>query len=368
MPPIAFNSYKGHTRDADRMFRSRSGLVELLGNSFLKCSPGDRNPSLNFLLIQQSSVRGRGMFSLLSAVLCYIDIAEKCSLIPVVDFENFPTVYNDQDVLTTKNSWEYYFNQLSNVSLIEVYESQNVYVTCNRYPSNYDYSLTNIPSAYSAYDKYITIKDGVVGPDPLLGDHSKVLGVHYRGQEMRVARGHWLPPTFDQMRSAIDLMLDRDGYEKIFLVTEDLNLLEEIARIYGNMVLYTDSYRTRGWNAYKIKCRPQHFHNLGREVINDAIWLSRCGGLVHCTSNVAEFARFLNRGQYRSEIFINNGPNSRIYPLYKYLWSIKNALPASLGGFSTRGDVIIYRSNVTAFDGADSRAHRGSVKQEALSK
>ncbi len=345
MLSIALNSYKGVTRNADFLFRSRCGLVELSGNSFLQCSPGSRNSSVSYLLIQQSSIRGRGMFSLLSSVLCYIDIAKKHSLIPVVDFENFPTVYNDKDISVTKNSWEYYFDQLSNVNLDEVYESRNVFVTCNRYPSNYDYSLTNIPSAYSAYEKFIAIKEGIVGTDPLSTDYSKVLGVHYRGQEMRVARGHWFPPTIDQMRSAIDLMFDRDGYENIFLVTEDLNLLDEIVRIYGDIVLYTDSYRTRGQNAYSTKCRPQHFYNLGREVINDAVWLSRCGGLVHCTSNVAEFSRFLNRGRYKSEIFINNGPNSRIYPLYKVLWRIKNTIPESLGGFSTQDDVLIYRPN-----------------------
>jgi hypothetical protein len=344
MPYASLDSYKGNTPSADLLFRSRREIVELLGNSFLHCSPGSRNSSVNFLLIQQRSARGRGIFSLLSSVLCYIDIAEKLSLIPVVDFENFPTVYGDSDVLTTRNSWEYYFNQLSNISLSEVYDSQNVYVTNNRYPSSYDYSVTSIPSLYSVYDRHIMIKDGIVGADPLRGDHSKVLGVHYRGQEMRIARGHWFPPAAKQMRAAIDLMLDRDRYERIFLVTESLDQLEEIVSIYGDIVLYTDSYRTRGQNAYEAKYRPQHFYNLGREVINDAVWLSKCGGLVHCTSNVAEFARFLGRGQYRSELFINNGPNSRVYPLYKFLWSIRNMLPAPLGGFSTHDDVLTYRS------------------------
>jgi hypothetical protein len=340
--------YKGATRDADMLVESRRGFEDFSGNSFLKCSPGQRNSSVDFLLIQQGSLRGRGMFSLVSAVICYIDIAEKHGLVPVVDFQNFPTIYNDEDIKFSQNSWEYYFEQLSNVSLKEVYESQNVFLTSSKYPVNYDYSLTNISSAYAAYTKRVTIKRGILGPDPIGANHSKVLGVHYRGQEMRVARGHWFPPSADQIRSAIDLMFSRDGYERLFLVTEDLDLLEEVVRRYGDIVSYSDSYRTRGWNAYTKKCRRQHFYNLGREVINDAIWLSRCGGIVHCSSNVAEFARFVNHGQYRSEIFINNGPNSRVYPIHKILWWIKDTIPAALGGFSLTEDVINYRSNVAS--------------------
>lgn len=341
----AHNSYKGNTSASDLLFGSRKEVVQLFGNSFLRCSPGSRNSSVNFLLIQQRSLKGRGLFSLLSSVLCYIDIAEKYSLVPVVDFENFHTVYNDEDVLTTKNAWEYYFDQLSKFTLDEVYESQNVYITSSRYPCNYDYSVANIPAIRSVYDRHIRIKDGIVESDLLSTEYSNVLGVHYRGQEMRRARGHWFPPTTDQMRAAIDLMFERDGYERIFLVTEDLNLLEEIVRVYGDIVLYTDSYRTRGCNAYQAKCRPKHFYNLGRDVINDAVWLSKCGGLVHCTSNVAEFARLLNRGRYKSELFINNGPNSRIYPLYKVLWSIKNTFPTTWGGFSKSDDALMYKSN-----------------------
>jgi len=342
MLDVRLKAYRGTTLAADRLIRSRTRFVQMSGNSFLHCSPGTRHPSDKFLIIQQRSQRGRGLFSLLSSVLCFIDIAERNSLTPLVDFENFQTIYNDEHISSTRNSWEYYFDQLNNYSLDQVYGSKNVYVTSNRYPLGYDYSITTIPSLFSIFERYIKIKSNIVEPDPLGIGHSKVLGVHFRGQEMRTARGHWLPPSFEQIRRAIDCMLERDRYEKIFLVTEDSNLLEQVQSAYGNLVIHSASFRTNGTNAYKSASRPRHFYELGREVLSDALWLSKCGGLIHCSSNVAEFSRFLNRGKYRSTIFINNGPNSRFYPFYKYMWGVKAVLPESFGGFSTDDRTLQY--------------------------
>ena len=50
--------------------------------------------------------------------------------IPIVDMYNFPTIYNEKEkILNTYNSWEYFFEQLSNYSLEEVYQSKNVIIT-----------------------------------------------------------------------------------------------------------------------------------------------------------------------------------------------------------------------------------------------
>jgi hypothetical protein len=60
-----------------------------------------------YFVIRQGS-RGRGLFSLVSGVICNLDIADKLGSIPVVDFENYKTVYNEVgSVNGTLNSWEY---------------------------------------------------------------------------------------------------------------------------------------------------------------------------------------------------------------------------------------------------------------------
>ena len=89
---------------------------------------GKLNADKIFYVIQRSP--GFGLFSNLSFVLNHIKIAKSLGAIPIVDMYNFPTIYNEKEkILNTYNSWEYFFEQLSNYSLEEVYQSKNVIIT-----------------------------------------------------------------------------------------------------------------------------------------------------------------------------------------------------------------------------------------------
>ena len=303
---------------------------------------GEQNPDKYFLVIRQEGT-GRGLFSIMSSILCWLDFADRHGFVPVVDLENFKTVYNeDSPVNGNENSFNYYFELNNEYSLDSVYTSKNVIFTSNGYPKDYSYSITNVPDLIRTWKKHIQIKPHIAR----LVDKAersftgKILGVHFRGQEMRTAAGHWFPPTKKQMFQAIDRMVDRCGFDQMYVVSEDQRLLESIISRYGSSVHYSDSYRTNGANAYKQYPRHNHRYLLGLEVLVDMILLSKCEGLIHCTSNVAEMAKFLNDGQYCCSIQINNGPNSRFSPLAKFLWYLKYLLPAFAGGFSTSDDVI----------------------------
>jgi hypothetical protein len=309
----------------------------------------NKDAASNILLIQQESLKGRGLFSLVSAVICYIDIAEKYKLIPVIDFENYPTVYNDPEYRDSNNAWEYYFNPVSSYDINNLPIDANVFITDSKYPKGYDYSISSMPFLLMIYDKFIRLNEQAKSALNLcnISVNASTLGVHFRGQEMRTARGHWLPPNNKQIFTSIDRMLSTGLFNEIFLVTEDLDNLKAVIKRYGNLVKFTDSYRTSSINAYKIKPRQMHFYNLGLEILIDALILGNCGGLIHCSSNVAEFSKFINNGRYVNSIYINNGPNSKIYPLNFVLWRIKSALSEELGGFSTSNQALIqYRQSV----------------------
>jgi len=302
---------------------------------------GNLNPKIYFYVIRQQST-GRGLFSLVSSVLCHIDIALKNNFIPIIDFENFQTVYNEGVIDGTSNSWEYYFHNISNFKLDEVYESKNVIFSSNQYPIGYDFSITKEKKLYEIFYNYFKLKDSVINKlyeyQNLMGNH--ILGVHYRGQEMRTARGHWFPPSFDQIKFAINELTKAHDFQKIFIVTEDSNLLGSIKKEYGDIVISTNSFRTSGENAYKIYPRKNHLYNLGLEILIDTILLSMSGGIVKCSSNVAEFATFMNNDKYFCTATIDNGPNTRIWPLNYLLWSIKNMLPSDFYGFKNNNIVI----------------------------
>jgi len=198
-------------------------------------------------------------------------------------------------------------------------------------------SITNMPDLMVVAAKYIRVRPEIeVQAVRFYENHIKgynVLGVHFRGQEMRTAPGHWFPPSKRQMAEAIRQAVHTAGFEKIFVVTEDAGYLEFLREQFGNRVIFNDHFRTYGANAYRIYPRPMHKYILGLEVLVDAIILAFCNGLIACTSNVAEAARFFNAGSFCYQRTIDNGPNSSNPLLARYLWFIKAALPEPLGGF-----------------------------------
>ena len=321
-------------------------LLENSQECVIKCF-GDKNPDKVFYVIRQEEL-GRGLFSILSGVICHLDFANRCGFIPVIDFKNFKTVYNeDLEIEGTQNSFEYYFLPVSNISLEEVYSSKCVVISGNGYPKGYDYSVTAIPNLKSIFDKYIRIKPEIEQLVCIQKDvFDKTLGIHFRGQEMRTAIKHPLPPSNKQILKSIDIILASNTYKHLFVCTEDDRLLSFIDSEYRGMVISNNHFRTCGNNAYKMTPRLNHKYLLGREVLVDMLCLSRCDALIAGNSNVSEMACFLNNGKYSATIFIDNGFNSRYKLLARVLWDIKNIIPQGMGGFKFDDKTLVRMNRI----------------------
>ncbi|RYE53576.1 MAG: hypothetical protein EOP48_14105 [Sphingobacteriales bacterium] len=292
---------------------------------------GSKNADKVFYVIWLD--KGSGFFSNLSAVLCHIDIAIKGGMIPVVDFQNFKTLYNTGKIEDTANAWEYYFEPVSPYSLEEVYQSKNVFFCEGKYPDGYEYSVTNIPGIKQIYDQYIVLKPAIE-EQILQYQTSDLLGIHFRGQEFKIAPGHYFPPTEKQMIKYTDKALSEYGINQIFLVTEEKAYLDLFVKRYGKLVLYTNAYRTYNVNAYNQSPRDNHRFLLGKEVLIDALLLARCKGLVCGDSNVSEFAQFTGNHKFVYRIW--NGVNSSNRLLARYLYRIKK----NITGFKVDFKVI----------------------------
>lgn len=307
---------------------------------------GDLNKDVTFLVIQQAG-NGRGIFSLLSSILCWLDVAERYGFIPVIDFENFKCEYNEATKIEdTNNAFEYYFQPVSKYSLDEVYKSSRVIITNNHFPDGYNFSVTTIPKLKFIYNKYIKIRDEILYDSKLKAfgnGNLPIIGVHYRGREMRRAGGHWYPPSNRQIAKSIELLLLHKHFEKIFVCTEDLNCLEFLKKEFSDLIIAHDNFRTRRENAYKIYPRKLHKYLLGREVLVDMLTLSQCSALVGCTSNVVEMARFVGADNIDIQIKINNGINKWRGPLAELAWNAKNLLPQKYGGFKIDSNTLQVR-------------------------
>ena len=308
---------------------------------------GKKNPDKIFYVIWLDR-RGSGFFSNVSSVLCHLQIAKANGMIPVIDFKNFPTLYNEKGKInSTANSWEYYFQPVSAYSLEEVYQSKNVFFSSGKYPQGMSYSITENPGLFAIYSKHISlqpdIKQKVKEYSRQINFQGKVLGIHFRGQEQKYATGHSFPPTESQMFRYTDEIIKKYLITKIFLVTEDQDYLKLFVKRYGQMVVYSDMFRTRKVNAYKLRPRDKHMYLLGREVLVDAILLSKCTGLLCGDSNVSEMARFLNNKRYKFIYKIDNGINSNNPLIARHLYSFKKYLPPAYGGLKDKLSVIKHK-------------------------
>lgn len=351
--------------------------LEQLPNLKLK-SFGDKNPDKNFLVIWRDNI-GSGFFANLHTFLLHLDFARNFNFIPIIDCENFPTIYNiDQKINNSKNSWQYYFHQPSPYSLEEVYQSKNVFFSTGLHLNSH--ACFNSRSTYKSKSFRQIITDEILLQSNVIeqinkfddlfhlnqsssNSHSiqinnlnniindkqqlnninffqqvkldinnktsllknKVLGVHLRGKDMNSTQLHPFGPTLDQIFRYTDQMLEKYSIDKIFLACEDLNNFEEFINRYPKITHYIDSYRTAKINAFNISPRENHRYLLGLEVLVEAILLGKCSHLLRGPSNVAEFAKTI--GNHKAIYYIDNGMNSKKRYLARIKYPIQKNLP-----------------------------------------
>ena len=281
---------------------------------------------------------GAGFFSIVASTLAYFDLASSRGLTPVVDFQNHDSVYRENHpVHGTMNMWEYYFEQPSGKGVESL--AGNFVPTDGTWPKGYPYSLTGSPIYPAMWKRFVKLN----GPTRRFVDSSceslqvseQTLGVHFRGQEMRTARGHHYPPTIRQTTAAIRWNLENYNFDEIFLVTEAQQYVRYFLKSFGNRVIPSPSFRLSYQNSYQLKKAPRRNHRylLGLEALRDAVALSKCGGIVCGHSNLSEAALMLAGENLITAVRIMQGRNSFRPYVAPVKWYLKAALPKALGGF-----------------------------------
>ncbi len=304
---------------------------------------GEKNPDKTFYIIWPEYL-GAGFFANFTRVISHIKAAEHLGMIPIVDYQNFKTLYNEPEPINgTTNSWEYYFKQVSPYTLDEVYQSKRV-VFCKGEgvpPATFDEKISpkvndgfyNGESYREFIEKRVELQDAVKN-ELKKYDHffdRRIVGIHFRGKEMNVAQLHPFGPTVEQMFRYTDEILEKYKIERIFLVTEEKDYLDAYIARYGDKVFYSEAFRTSKINSYNLKnARPQHRYLLGMDALVDAILLSRCTGMLYGASGLSEHASKMGDLEFIYQI--NNGRNFKKWYLAKYAYRIKKRLPKKFGG------------------------------------
>ena len=302
------------------------------------CSFGSKNPNKLFYVIKR--FHGGGLFSNFLFFLNHLIKAEKIKAIPIVDMENFTNLYTEKNKINgTKNSWLYYFNQVSKYTLKEVYSSQKVIFSSDKIYSNQSVSFKeNKNELKKVFKKYIRIKEEYMKEANKFFKKNllkyKVLAIHWRGSDHKVLPSHPFPPTEKQILKFTDNLLNKYNFNKIFLVTEEQKYLEIFKKKYGSKLCFCNSFRAYDRKEFSFNARKNHRYKLGRESLIEALILSKLSTLLCSRSNISEVAEFMSKNK-RYKIFeIMNGFNSPSIIHSMYLWHLKKILPKFFGGFS----------------------------------
>jgi len=228
--------------------------------------------------------------------------------------ERAPTLFNeDVPVGGTTNAWEYYFEQPSGRGVADLTAEDLVITTCGVRRGEFSGAMpigdgVSVRAAQSLVQRYIRLADDVLATaDGILhsGVHADVLGVHVRGTDMRQGlypdHPQTAPPKVYLERT--QAAVERDGFRSVFLACDEIETIHLFQAAFGAMLLTTDAYRvsalvqtTTDYEWLVRSDRTLHRYQLGREVLVDAILLSRCGTLICSQSNVPQAAMYLARG------------------------------------------------------------------------
>ena len=282
-----------------------------------------------------ASKKKRGFFSLVLFVLNHLKFAQKKSLIPIIDMEIHKTLYNEKNVIfNTNNAWEYYFKKINSLKVKNIYKKKN-FMICkdeNIYTKNNKFH----PSLKKIFIKNFKIHKRIASKIKLLekkyfSKKGEILGIHFRGTDMKYMPNHPMPATKGQIFRKIIFLKKKYNFKNFFLITEDLDNYQFMKKKFGDQLIDIGNFRSNSSKIFDKSFRRNHRYMMGEEALINGYLLSKCKVVVSTQTGISDFSFFLNNKI--KFIKIKNGNNSPKILFSIIKWEIKNILPEYLGGF-----------------------------------
>jgi len=297
---------------------------------------GELNPDKIFYIIKRDP--GAGLFSNFVFIMNHLRIADHHNFIPYVDMENWPSWYSEIEAINnTKNSWEYYFKQVSKFSKEEVYKSKNIIITRNDFYEDFSKNLLDNKIFKDLQSKYIVIQDHILKDvnDFYIKNfkNKKVIGIYIRGGETKRMPKHGMPPTIKQIDKSMKKITKNKNFDFIFLSTKEKIYLDYFKKNFNDKLITYNSFKEEKEDCFQIYPRKNHRFLLGKEIFVEMLILSKADYLVYNISNVSLMSLFFNQNINQSRYYLDNGLNHKNKFIAQIYWYLKLLLPQSLGGF-----------------------------------
>lgn len=319
--PIGLNFQRKHPRLGYRIkylyysFARRDILQK-------KISFGDENKDKTIYIVKPDYQDGvEGLLSLLYKQVLYIDFAKRKGYVPFVDWKNYKTQYYDGE----NNAWEFFFKQPSEITEVEVYKSQKVYLsgwtfktinTGNLFESNVFHSKAILDLSGKMLRENLEFSEDVlrlVDQEAESLQIEKCIGVYIRGTDYVKLKpsGEYVQPSVDQMKCKIHEFENKYN-APIFLVTEDGDIFDKLKDEFGETIKIV-SFDTfiRNYEGKDVLSRSNVLEKdkklRGQKYLAKMILLSRCRYLITSITQGSKFSYILNSGKYVDEYAFDLG-------------------------------------------------------------
>ena len=229
----------------------------------------------------------RGFFSLFIQAINGIHFAKHHGLQPYVDFGNTTYCYSDPTRQLT-NFWEYYFQQP---------EKQTTHKprTINRFIEVYPIRIWH-RSYFRAINKSVVSKlqftpevDKIMNEAASSIRQQRTLGIQVRGTDHSDEITEVNPSKYIR---AVKKHIH--NYDKLFVATDDLALLQLLTKNFGDKVMTNHAHRSDTGKAIHLNTSIKDRYRLGLEVLRDSYCLAHCDRLILVSSNVSFAALMFN--------------------------------------------------------------------------
>lgn len=250
-----------------------------------------------------------GFFAIYRCVLNALYVSDRFGFIPFIKIIN--SYYNDS-ADKKDNVFSFYYNQPSGLEESNVLKANNVVEFSPahlKWAENSFNKSSGLLVSYEIGDEYITEMARIRAKylsynthtlERLIGDIKKIINsthtiaIHYRGNAYKVGFDkHPVALEPDDYFEFIDECL-QNGYEKIFIATDDANALNTFVKHYPNKVVYYDDVErsSDGIDVHvKTAKRENNGRAMGYEVLRDMYTLAYCDALICGNSQVTIAAR-----------------------------------------------------------------------------
>ena len=257
--------------------------------------------------------------------------------IPVIDMMNYESMYLENEKLGLENAWEYFFEQISEYSLEDAYNSGDVILAGCRYPEMYE-GLRSMEKVLDGslrenkreleywgklYNKHFKLskamKEEIESNYRKLMENiqkkNKILGVKFRLTDYAyaLATGHYIQPSIEEMIVKTKKTMKMGGYGYVYLTVEDKTAVEEFKKEFGEKLIHFDCPLAEydngqsGVSIAKMASIQLGKKRSGVDYLIGIMLLARCDALLASSNSGTIVAVIANGGKYENIYFIDHG-------------------------------------------------------------